>query len=81
MIINTKYAIDEIVYTIRTFKNEIEDEVAISIEQIKEIRYINNKVLYIMDSGICYDEKDIMSKAISNYEFVESITSRLEENN
>lgn len=79
MIINTKYRVDEIVYTIRTFKNEIEDEVAISIEQIKEIRYINNKVLYIMDSGICYDEKDIMSKTISNYEFVEQITSRLEE--
>ena len=75
MIINTKYAIDEIVYTIRTFKNEV----SISKEQIKEIRFYEDKIAYIMDSGIFYDEKDIMSKTISNYEFVESITSRLEE--
>ena len=74
MIINTKYAINEIVYTIRTFKNEV----SISKEQIKEIRFYDDKIAYIMDSGICYDELDIMSKTISNYEFVEQITSRLE---
>ena len=77
MIINTKYRIDEIVYTIRTFKNEV----SISKEQIKEIRFYDDKIAYIMDSGICYSELDIMSKTISNYEFVEQITSRLEENN
>lgn len=77
MIINTKYRVDEIVYTIRTFKNEV----TISKEQIKEIRFYDDKIAYIMDSGICYDELDIMSKTIPNYEFVEQITSRLEENN
>lgn len=75
MIINTKFAINEIVYTIRSYKNEV----SISKEQIKEIRFYDDKIAYIMDSDICYDEKDIMSKIISNYEFVESITSRLEE--
>ena len=77
MIINTKFAINEIVYTIRTFKNEV----SISKEQIKEIRFYEDKIAYIMDSGICYSELDIMSKTIPNYEFVESITSRLEEHN
>lgn len=76
MIINTKYRVDEIVYTIRTYKNEV----SISKEQIKEIRFYEDKIAYIMDSGICYEEKDILSKATTSYEFFETITSRLEEN-
>lgn len=74
MIINTKYATNEIVYTIRTFKNEV----SISKEQIKEIRYYEDNIAYLMDSGIWYDEKDILSKATTSYEFFETITSRLE---